>query len=470
MSRTTGLTPHVLGCEGDETPSPSTHGSVASTVRQKNRLANKRFIEQLLEQEESQQTKARCRSRCNEVEASSTRARFAAIVNHRLFSFVAASMVTLNALYMGVEATLRHCQDSEELDGWYAAQVLFMAFFAVELVLRLLAERLDFFQDRWNGFDAFLVATSMADTLVFKMIVGGAGRVDLLMVLRCLRLARLGRILRLLRFFKELWFLVEGIVSAARTLVWAWLLCFMMLYIAAVFSTSWIGKANQAGSELHQYFSDVPTSMYSLFQVMSVEGWITIARPAFNVMPWTALFFIVFLSATSFSILHVVVAIIVQNTLTHASNRTEEEASARRAKEQDALVKIVQIFELADEDGNGEVSREEFQKALENPEVVENLHKVNVDVRQAENLFDILDYDESGSLDSAEFVEGVMTARGEAESKDLLAMQCDLWKSELRIQEGICRFETDLRSFGPDSRKPLQSFHADLAQVLSAGA
>merc|ERR1711862_485555 len=104
--------------------------------------------------------------------------------------------------------------------------------------------------------------------------------------------------------------------------------------------------------------------------------------------------------------------------------------------EQEAMCKVSQVFELSDHDGDGEVTRAEFNHALENAEVVEYLHRVNVDVRQAESLFDILDYDESGSLDAAEFVEGVMTARGEAESKDLLAVQCDLWKSEQRIQQG----------------------------------
>merc|ERR1719277_73483 len=140
--------------------------------------------------------------------------------------------------------------------------------------------------------------------------------------------------------------------------------------------------------------------MYSLFQVMSVEGWIGIARAAVAERPWTAFFFIIYMSLTSFSIMHVVVAVIVQNTLTTAACRGEEEASVREAREQEALVKIAQVFELSDHDGNGEVTRSEFQKALENADVVEHLVKVNVDVRQAENLFDILDYDESGSLDS----------------------------------------------------------------------
>merc|ERR1712139_124169 len=58
---------------------------------------------------------------------------------------------------------------------------------------------------------------------------------------------------------------------------------------------------------------------------------------------------------------------------------------------------------------------------------------MGIDMRSAEGLFDILDYDDSGSLDVTEFMEGCMRARGGAKAKDVLAMQCDLW----RTQEGV---------------------------------
>lgn len=249
------------------------------------------------------------------------------------------------------------------------------------------------------------------------------------------------------------------------------MLTFGMLYVAAVFATNLIGKNEDQNDVARELFATIPQSVYSLFQVMSVEGWVIIARTALQQQPWMAMFFISFLSATSFSIMHVVVAIIVQNTLTHASHRNEEESSVKLAKENDALVKIAQVFELADNDGNGEVTRQEFQTALKNPEVIGHLDKVSVDIRQAENLFDILDYDESGSLDAAEFVEGVMTARGEAESKDLLAVQCDLWKSEQRIQRKIASFGEEVQSqFGGGLHRTLQDFLFELRHALREGS
>merc|ERR1719191_470869 len=81
--------------------------------------------------------------------------------------------------------------------------------------------------------------------------------------------------------------------------------------------------------------------------------------------------------------------------------------------------------------------------ALKDPDVMRNLQSVEIDMRCAEGLFDILDYDDSGSLDVTEFIEGCMRARGGAKAKDVLALQCDLWrtqqgvKTELQALQGL---------------------------------
>merc|ERR1712139_34073 len=100
------------------------------------------------------------------------------------------------------------------------------------------------------------------------------------------------------------------------------------------------------------------------------------------------------------------------------------------------------VFVEADTDGNGGLTKEEFLAALQRGDVTKYLHEVGIDVRQAENLFDILDYDGSGSLDSQEFIEGVMKARGEAKAKDVLAVQCDLWRSDRKVRTELTEMKT----------------------------
>jgi len=188
------------------------------------------------------------------------------------------------------------------------------------------------------------------------------------------------------------------------------------------------------------YFGSVPKSMFTLFQVMTTEGWAEVARTAMIHEPWTWFFFLFYLSLTTFAILNVVVAVIVENTLDQALHQKDELMKKAESEKQAACGKIFEVFRAADTDGNGELTKQEFMEALSRKDVMRYLHDVGIDVRQAENLFDILDYDESGNLDAHEFVEGVMKARGEAKAKDVLAVQCDMWRSEQKMRKELTEF------------------------------
>merc|ERR1719197_1403854 len=98
-------------------------------------------------------------------------------------------------------------------------------------------------------------------------------------------------------------------------------------------------------------------------------------------------------------------------------------------------------------------------KALQNKSVMTNLHAVEIDLRSAEGLFDIMDYDDSGHLDVTEFIEGCMRARGDAKAKDVLAVQCDLW----RTQEWV---RTELDKVNQNMMQRFDSFENNLQTLL----
>merc|ERR1712100_131779 len=143
--------------------------------------------------------------------------------------------------------------------------------------------------------------------------------------------------------------------------------------------------------------------------------------------------------------MNVVVAVIVENTLDQAVNQKQDLLKKQEEEKQVACHKIYEVFQEADADGNGELTKDEFLQSLKRADVTRHLQEVGIDVRQAENLFDILDYDESGNLDAQEFIEGVIKARGEAKAKDILALQCDVWRSEKKIQKDLERSEEVVR-------------------------
>merc|ERR1711920_252650 len=109
---------------------------------------------------------------------------------------------------------------------------------------------------------------------------------------------------------------------------------------------------------------------------------------------------------------------------------------------------IYRLFHQADKNGDGVLTKDEFlqqiQKAHKDEDVRRYLHELGIDVRrmettvhQAENLFAILDFDESNSLDAEEFVGGMLKAVGPAQAKDLLAVECDCRRSLEKILKKV---------------------------------
>lgn len=400
-------------------------------LRKSHTLANRKVLEAIIEQKVQQ-------SCTDHTEYGLCRSKARALVFHPYFQVLISFVIVLNSCNIGLETEFTRSTAEVKVPAyvWYIIEVHFTTIFALELAANLIAKRLEFFYDPWNVFDFILVCTALIDTLILHYIQDGA-QLGILVALRIVRLSRLVRIFRLLKAFKELWLLVKGVFDAMRTLIWAWILMGLLIYIFAIFATKMIGQVDHVTPEVEEFFGTVPWSMYTLFTVMTTEGWADVARASMDVESWTWIFFIFFLSITTFAIMNVVVAVVVQNTLETAVHDKESLMAREQAQTQKALDKMMTVFTEADIDGNGELTKEEFMGAIECPSVQKLLHEVGIDIRQAENLFDILDYDESGVLEAQEFIEGVMMTRGDAKAKDVLAVQCDLWKAEKHIRTAV---------------------------------
>ncbi|CAL1128939.1 unnamed protein product [Cladocopium goreaui] len=334
---------------------------------------------------------------------------------------------------MGLETAWITCSGDVEGIGWYIANVCFTQLFLMELLVRWFVDGRHFWSDVWNIFDAVLVLFSLFDDFVLTFLIASSQSASVLLSLRFARMLRFVRVLRLLRLFKGLWYLAEGIIASLSSLAWAWLLLIVMMYLPAIFVTQTFGKSKDPDPQLVAAFGSLPQSMYTLFKVMTMETWPDLARHAGKVSP-------------GLESRNVVVAVIVQNTCVHAKERQEDLRSERDKKDANAMLKVFEVFQTADVHQSGQISKKDFLTAMDMPSVMQLMHEVQIDVRQAEALFDVLDYNNSGTLDSEEFLEanrrgryplsprhvaqGIMLARGEARSREVIAAQCDLWKDE----------------------------------------
>ena len=217
----------------------------------------------------------------------------------RVQHFIVA-VILVNAAILGLETSRGAMAAAGTL--LVAADKLCLAVFCVEIGARLLAYRWAFWRSGWNIFDFAVVAVAL---------VPGAGPWAVLRSLRVLR------VMRLLTVVPSLRKVVAAFLHAIPGLGGVLLLMSVFLYTSAVLAVNFFGE------KFPQWFGSLGGSLFSLFQILTLEGWADMAREIMAVYPWAPLFFIPFIIIATFTVLNLFIGIIV-STMQELSMRPEE--------------------------------------------------------------------------------------------------------------------------------------------------
>lgn len=210
-------------------------------------------------------------------------------------------VIVINAIGLGLE-TIPMVQ---EQIGPFLSIIdnVALVIFVVEISAKLLAYRLGYFRDPWNVFDFTIVAIAVLP------MSGG------LSVMRALRILRAARIISVVPRMRRV---VEGLLDAVPSLGAVFALLAIILYICAVMATKLFG------SEFGELFGSLPKSLFTLFQLMTLEDWPGgIVRPIMQVYPYAWLFFIPFILTVTFAVLNLFIAIIVNSMEAAAKGDSE---------------------------------------------------------------------------------------------------------------------------------------------------
>jgi voltage-gated sodium channel len=202
-------------------------------------------------------------------------------------------LILVNAVTLGLETsdTVR-----EHVGGAIKAlDVAILTVFVIELTAKLVAYGWRFFLSGWNVFDLAVVGIALAP-------VGEA-----LSVLRALRVLR---VLRLLSIVPDLRRVVEALLRSLPGLGAIAGLLMLIFYVFAVMATMMFGDRNE------EAFGTLGRSLFTLFQIMTLEGWADIARKIMEEMPLAWAFFVPFILVTTLTVLNLFVAIIVNSMQT----------------------------------------------------------------------------------------------------------------------------------------------------------
>jgi voltage-gated sodium channel len=180
---------------------------------------------------------------------------------------------------------------------------IILAIFVIEILLKLYAYRLGFFKSGWNVFDFTIVAVAL-------LPASGA-----LAVLRSLRIFRS---LRLIKNLPRLRFIVESLLLSLPSIGWIFILLTLVFYVFSVIGTKLFGPSYP------EWFGNIWASMFSLFQIMTLEGWADIARTISARYPFSNVYFISFILIASYTTLNIFIAIVV-NTMSEIQQKISQQ-------------------------------------------------------------------------------------------------------------------------------------------------
>lgn len=216
------------------------------------------------------------------------------------------ALIILNAVVLGLETS----DEVMASYGYWLALLdqALLSVFVLEIGLRLVAWRGAFFRDPWSVFDFVVVAIAL---------VPASGPFA---VLRALRVLRVLRILTLVPSMRRV---VGGLLAAVPGLSSIAMVLLLVFYVFGVIATQLFGD------HFPDWFGTLGRSLYSLFQIMTLESWsMGIVRPLMGVFPYAWMFFIPFILIATFTMLNLFIGVIVSAMQSFASAETETTLAA----------------------------------------------------------------------------------------------------------------------------------------------
>ncbi len=221
-------------------------------------------------------------------------------------------LIVINAVILGLETS--PAAMAAYGDFLLATDQIILGVFVVEILLRIFAHRVSFFRDPWSIFDFLVVAIAL---------VPASGPFAVLRALRVLR------VLRILTMVPSMRRVVGALLSSIPGLSSIALVLLLIYYVFAVIATKLFGAA------FPQWFGSIGESLYSLFQIMTLESWsMGIVRPVMEVHPNAWIFFVIFILIATFTMLNLFIAIIVNAMHSFAEQENAETQQAVAAAQE----------------------------------------------------------------------------------------------------------------------------------------
>jgi len=329
-------------------------------------------------------------------------------------------------LLVGAEIDFNGSRHPEWPNAKWAFDILELVFgglFAVELLIKIACLRTRFAKDAWNLMDSMIVVSWS----VSQFAKGSLQALDprMLRLMRLMRLVRLVRLVRTLQGFDSLIIMTTAMRGSMSILMWTIIVLTLVLTLCALvlqalcedYMTGADTKLQR--EEVYMFYGTFSRSLLTMFEI-TMGNWMPPCRALVeNLSEWFMIFFVLHKLIIGFSVLAILNGVFMQETFKVANSDDQIILLQKDRAVRAHTGKMHALFEHLDDDGDGAVTLQEFKGVIDDPSVRTWLSSMDLDVRDVDTVFRLLDESNSGRLTAAELVAGVGRLKGQARSIDL---------------------------------------------------
>eukprot|EP00929_Paragymnodinium_shiwhaense_P014429 TRINITY_DN122338_c0_g1_i1.p1 TRINITY_DN122338_c0_g1~~TRINITY_DN122338_c0_g1_i1.p1 ORF type:complete len:465 (+),score=66.04 TRINITY_DN122338_c0_g1_i1:171-1565(+) len=347
-------------------------------------------------------------------------------VNCREFEVGLLVVVLLNALAIGLQIDHEHLASTSH---WLMLDCFFNLVYTLEICLKIYVFGCGpFFQVPYNLFG------SIVTLLGWSVMRGPLWLTELTQILQLMRLWKLGVV------FPEIGLLLDSFLMSTTSISWVVVLGLLLFFISACVTTAFIGHRDFITEEmkwLASRFDTIPHSMFSLFEITTLEGWMDYVRPLLVRHPFAVLAFLAFIFLANFFLLNLITAVVVENML-KAKDKEEllQEKVATQAQDQNLRRLVLHVRDL--NEGSVVVPSDKLKKWMKSdPDLKECLQNLGWTEAYFISIVDLCDGEE-GEVQLSALTTALQDMRGELSTGNYVKFQQQVHR-KVELVDHLCQ-------------------------------
>lgn len=392
------------------------------------------------------------------------------------------TIICLNVILMAAEIAYPLPESEKEREGdsekWEPMENCFLAFFVVEICIRVCVYKCRFFTDPeerwWNIFELAVVCIGVFDQWIVKMFMPSQKGGKAMITLRVFRVLRIFRSCRLVRHMPQLRRLIEGFRYSLQAVGWILILFLFIIFFSGIFVTSLIGhqselwdgptEEEQEDKDLiDECFSTLGKSMFTMFRFVTLDDWAAVTMVVQKQMPYMAIFFTFYILITAFAVIALLTGVMA-DTVSRRSDDIDKKEELDTFQEQ--VNAQEKNFRKAEKTAGIGLTLEELWNNNEfDMEMIitkiQGERAGDVNFEDVEDLFKALDLSGDGRVTWEEFKYGMNHIHGDASARDIAILRADVNRilHRLEAKDGL-----DYRGVDPWEKKT-QSLEQRMARI-----